>query len=217
MLNFSVQKFEEMLSESNKEIEGLKLELTVLNLSIRQLSQKRDNKEKDIETQEKKSEAIRKALILVHGVPSKVSKMRDQLLRKMWRVGRKDIMVAESENLKVEIESLKLELQKVCSHPFVYDEPGYEGSPSCDYENRNPGVRYCVVCGFSERTHKSRETGAFGLQREYLFEILVFDSKRIIQDQPWTSEGRKRIDIWIPLGVALKPFEDSVAKILNSE
>lgn len=216
MLNLTAQEFDTMLFKSNKRIGDLREELTNLNLSIRQLNQKKDNKEKEIDIQEKKSEAIQNALIIVHGVSSNISKMRNRLLEKMIKAKRKDITITAAENLRTEIEVLKKELQKSCSHPFVYDEPGYEGSPFHDFENRHPGVRYCVVCGFSETTHESRETGALGLQREYLFKTLVPDEKRIIRDQPWTSEGRKRVNIWIPLGAALYPFEESVVKVLGS-
>lgn len=216
MLNLSTVEFNGMLSESNKKIKRLKSELSILNLSIEQLSRKKKETKEDLEAQEDKSEAIQKALILVRGVSLEISHLRNQLLRKKERAGREDITIAENKNLSTEIETLTTELQKVCSHPFVYDEPGYEGSHSYDYENRCPGVRYCIVCGFSEETYQSREDGHLGLERKYLFKNLTQDDKRIIQEQPWTPEGRKRVNIWIPLGAVLKPFEDSVAKVLNS-
>ena len=46
-------------------------------------------------------------------------------------------------------------------------------------------------------------------------DILVFDIA-LFEDQPWASEGRKRVNIWIPLGAALKPFEDLVIEGVNS-
>ncbi len=216
MLNFTAKEFAKMLAESDNKIEGLKSELTTVGIEIEQLNRKQDGIKKDLKNQENKSEAIRRALILVQGVSSKISQMRNKLLKTMERAGREDITIDESKNLRTEVGTLQAQLQKACAHPFVYDEPGYEGSLSYDFEDRHPGVRYCVVCGFSEEIYQTREVGALGFQREYLFKILTPDDKRIIEDQPWTSQGRKRVNIWIPLGAALKPFEDSVVRVLNS-
>jgi hypothetical protein len=205
-----------MSIESRKKIDNLKFQRSAVQSELGQLNTRNGQIEKDIKTEEDKSKAIRKALILVQALPAKISQTRNRLLRNMERTRREDITIAESKELKTEIETLKMELQKICPHPFVYDEPGYEGSPSQEYENRHPGVRYCVVCGFLEETNKSREVGPLGLQKEYLFKKLVpDDDKRIIEKEPWTSEGRKKIDIWIPLGAVLHPFEKSVARVLN--
>lgn len=215
MLNLTAAEITDRLAKSNEKIKTLKIGFEIVEADIAKGHIRKANLIKKQEQEEKKIKAAEKALILVWGIPAKVSQIRNQLLRKMERAGREDITVAENKNLRTEIENLKTELQKVCSHPFVYDEPGYEGSPSHEYENRHPGVRYCVVCGFLEETYKSRKVGDLGLQREYLFKNLTPDDKRIIQNQPWTSEGRKRVNVWVPLGAALKPFEESVARILN--
>lgn len=215
MLNLTVKELDETRAKSDKRMEDLTSQITNVQSEISRLDKKLDEIEKSTKNEERKSEAIKKALILVRGIPSKNSQIRNQLLRNMERAVREDITIAENKKIGIEIETLKTGLQKTCSHPFVYDEPGYEGSQSHDYENRYPGVRYCIICGFSEETYNSREVGPLGLQREYLFETLTPDKNRIIKSQPWTSEGRKRVNIWIPLGAVLKPFEDSVVKVLN--
>lgn len=218
MLSVNKDDLKGMLNATNKKIGDLKAELFTSELEIKALCQKRDGTEKSIKKQENKSRAIQRALILVQGIPPKISQMRNRLLRTMERSAREDITVVESKNLKTKIETLKAELQKACPHPFLYEEPGYKGDYAHDYENRHPCVRYCVVCGFSEDTYKSieTETSDLCLQVEYQFKTLAPDDKRIIEDQPWTSQGRQRVNVWIPLGAVLKPFEDSAVGGINS-
>lgn len=212
MLNLTTEQLDKMLIESGEKIENLRLGLNAVGSEIGQINRKKDGIEKDLKVQENKSRAISKALILVRGVPLKIPQMRNRLLRRMERAGREDITISESKNLRTEIETLKLELQKACPHPFVYREQGYEGSPSQDRDNRRPEYRYCIVCGLNERGKSSGQYDYIGT----CFEKLADADNRIVRDEPWTPEGRKRVNIWIPLGAVLKPFEDLVVKVLNS-
>ena len=212
MLNLTAEELDKMLIESNERTGSLRSELATVVSEIGQLNQKKNRTEQKITTQEKKLEAIRKALILVQGATAKVSRERSRLLRRMERAGREDITVAESKSLGTEIEGLKVELHKICTHPVVYCEQGYSGSRSQDYEDKRPEHRYCVVCGFSEDGKSSGQYDYVGIR----FDKLAEADGRIVEDEPWTPEGRKRVNIWLPLGAVLHPFEESVARVLNS-
>lgn len=216
MLNISVQELTERLFKSGEKINKVKLDLHELRLKIQKLDLERKELEKEIEKEEKKSTAAEQALILARGVSSKILRTRNSMLTKMEVTKSKNITIAEKEKLEAEIENVRKELHALCSHPFVYDRPGWQGTPFNEYEDRCPGTRYCVVCGFSEDTYKLRRADPLGLTVKYLYETLRPDrSRRVILNEPWTQRGI-RVDIWISLGAALYPFEDEVEKILNS-
>lgn len=212
MLNLTAPEITDRLAKSNEKTRTIKADLKRAEADIAKVHKRKTELLKENEQEEKKIKAAEKALILVRGIPAKVSQMRNQLLRKMERVGRKDITVAESESLGTEIEGLKVELQKTCAHPFVYREQGYEGSPSQERDNRRPEYRYCVVCGLDESGKCHGQYDYVGIS----FEKLVNSDDRVVEDEPWTPEGRKRVSIWLPLGAVLKPFEEIVVKVLNS-
>ena len=168
---------------------------------------------KIFKTNKDKQVAAAKTLILINGVPAKVSQIRNRILREMEHLKREDLItVAESRNLRTGIDTLRSELQKRCSHPFVYREQGDEGSPSQERENRRPEYRYCIVCGLDESGKSSGQYDYVGTR----FEKLADADNRIVEDEPWTPEGRNRVNIWLPIGAVLHPFEERAAQVLNS-
>ena len=218
MLNITREELDKMFADSAQKLEGLRNELYTIQLEINQLGTRQNETNKKIKDEEKRLEAIREAQVLNDPIPEKVSGVRKRLLTKIERSKREEITIAEKKKMDAEIPELKMELQKECTHPFVFHRDGYEGSPSQDFENSYPGHRYCIVCGFHEDSYDSRETGALGLQREYLFKLLTTNDNRIIKREPYRPypESQRCIDIWMPLGAAIKPFEESIARTLSS-
>ncbi len=211
MLNLTVPEITDRLAKSNERIRTLKSDLKSVEADIAKVHQRKTDLLIEQEKEEKRIRATGKALILVQGVPAKVSQTRNRLLRTMERAKREDITVAESKSLRTDIDGLKVELQKICSHPFVYREQGYEGSPSQERENRRPEYRYCIVCGLDESGKSSGQYDYVGTR----FEKLANADNRIVEDEPWTPEGRNRVSIWLPLGAVLHLFEEEVARVLN--
>ncbi len=110
MLNLTAEELDRMLNASDKKSGDLGSELSTIQSGMKQLRGKEAKIERDIEAQKNKSGAIKRAVILVQGVHSKISQTRNRLLKKMERVGREDTTIAESKKLGTEIETLKLEL-----------------------------------------------------------------------------------------------------------
>lgn len=183
-----------------------------IDSQIEQLSVQKFDLQAEVDKNRKKQIAAAKALVLVGSVPSKVSQMRNHILRKMGQAKSENITVAKSKHLASEVASLQTQLQKICTHPFIYLWQGYQGDHLHEYENRRPDHRLCIVCGISEDGKLSNSCDGVGTK----FEVLVDADNRIVENGPWTSGGIKRVDIWIPLGAVLHPFEEDVAQVLNS-
>ncbi|OHA73978.1 MAG: hypothetical protein A3B24_00725 [Candidatus Wildermuthbacteria bacterium RIFCSPLOWO2_01_FULL_48_16] len=213
MLNLTVPEITDRLAKSNERTRTLKSDLQRVEADIAKVHQRKTDLLTEQKKEEKRIQAAGKALILVQGVPAKVSQIRNRILREMEHLKREDVItVVESRNLGTGIDALKTELQKRCSHPFVYREQGYEGSPSQERENRRPEYRYCIVCGLNESGKSNGQYDYVGTR----FEKLADDDNRIVEDEPWTPEGRNRVNIWLPLGAVLHPFEEEIARVLNS-
>lgn len=207
-----------MSAQLSLRIIGYNEALHAKRLSINKLNKHAEELEDAVERGERKLETIRVALILNKGIPKSIAKLRENIIAKVARAQRKDITIHTKEMLEKVIPLLKTELQKTCTHPFVYNRPGYEGSHLNDREDSYPGLRYCLVCGLSENSYGSRETGVLGLSKEYLFKMLIHAPDRVIESEPFQahSSNRKEINIWVPLEAVLHPLEERVANILNS-
>ncbi len=217
MLYLTAKDLERMLAESDKKIAGLKLDLSNVQSEISELSTKSGRLIRGIKIQESKSEAIKEARIIIAGVPKKISVMRRRLLVKIERSKREDITINEQRNLVIEAGILTREIKKICTHPFVFHKDGYSGSPSQDYENGYPSERYCVVCGFEEKAKDFAQNGRVDMVGT-LFDTLKETATRIVNNEPFRPhpECLGHVNIWVPLGAAIKPFEESVVRVLNS-
>lgn len=217
MINLSEKELSRMTIESNEKVARLKSELLTTGSKIRTLHQERETKEGDLKKEEKKIEAIREAVILNGRVPRKVSAIRDRLLKVMSQAKRRDITIIKREALEVQQEELQKELQQKCSHPFVFHKEGYSGSHSNDYEDGYPSERHCVVCGLGEKAKDFAQNGRVDNVGR-IFEVLKESEGRVVHSEPYRQFPNtfSRMENWVPLGVALKPFEEEVAKNLNS-
>ena len=212
MLNLTTEQISKIQAELTAGVTAANARILDLESQIERLGVIRLEFQEEVKKKQDKQKAAEKALLLVKGVPSKVSQLRNRLLRMLERSKREDITIAKSKSLTAGIAALKTELQKLCSHPFVYREQGYESSPSQERDNRRPEYRYCIVCGLNENGKSSGQYDYIGTR----FDSLANADNRIVEDEPWTPEGRKRVNIWLPLGAVLHPFEEEVARVLNS-
>ena len=199
---------------AEKKTADLISELSSVQLRIDQLIKRRDVVDGLLKTEERKSEAIKEARIINKGVPKKVSHVRSILLKKMEQSKKESITIAKKKELDADIERLKKEIGEICSHPLVFYKDGYGGSLSRDYENGYPAKRYCVVCGLSEEAKDFRQNGRADLLGS-VFETMKDSEERIVHREPYHPENLSRVNIWIPLGAVLKPFEESVTRTLN--
>jgi len=209
MLNLSIEEIESKLKKSNIKISNHEISLQLIGFEISDLNRKKVEAEDALAKETRKREAAQKALILVKGVLSKVSRIRNRLLRKIEQVKRRDITIAKQEELELEIDTLKLELQELCAHTFIYCRSGYAGDSAHDYKNGHPEHRYCIVCELSEKGQRSTQRDYVGIH----FEILTESDDRIIEEERYIQS--KSIDIWVPLGAVLHPLEKNVARALN--
>ena len=216
MLNVSVTELHEMSTRSDARVSELKSKIHNFDLEIEQLTKERGGFYKMLSGEEKKIVAIREALILNKGIPNDVCQLRKKLLLKMHKVRSEDITIAQQKCLHSEIVQLTAELQKKCPHSFVFHKVGYIGSPSEDYENGYPSERYCVVCGLEEKAIDYLQNGILN-KIGSIFETLKDAEDRIVHREPYSPHPQclSKINIWTPLVVILKPFEDSVARTLN--
>lgn len=216
MLNLTAKELSEMTNTSNGKIDELGSALLAGWIEIRRLIQERETMERDLKKEQAKIEAIREATVLNEGIPRRVSVVRDALLKVMSQVKSKNITITKLEILETTKEELKEELQQKCNHPFVFHKEGYSGSSSDDFEDGYPSERYCVVCGLEERAKDFCENGIDNTGS--VFETLKSLEDRVIHREPYRPHPNpfSRKDIWVTLGAALKPFEEEVARILNS-
>jgi len=212
MLNLTMAEVQSRLAKSDSEITATEADLEGILTKIINLNQLKRTAEDTLIKERREQEAAQKALILVKGVPRSVSQTRNRLLRKMGQVVRRDITIAKKEELESEIDTLKLELQELCTHTFIYYQSGYEGDSTNDYENRCPEHRYCIICGFSEKGKSAGQYDYVGTR----FETLVESDDRIIEEERYLQSEPVDMDIWVPLGVVLKPLEEFTAKVLDS-
>lgn len=206
-----------MATKSDNKTKKLKRRMSEISTDIGQLSRERDTLEEGLKREEKRVVAIREATVLNGGVPRKVSIVRDTLLKVMCQVKSKNITIAKLERLEVQEKDLQKELQQKCNHPFVFHREGYQGRSSNDYDDGYPSERYCVVCGLEERAKDFRRNGSVNMVGT-VFEILKSSDGRVIHSEPYRQFPKRfsKMEIWVPLGVALKLFEEEVAKNLNS-
>ena len=216
MLNISVKEFEVMLAQSDVKIKNLKSKFSVVQRAIGRLNLKKIKAEEQISDLVEKSEAIRKALILVKGVPSNISKKRGSLLYRILKERETD-SISKKSKLRTEITILKGELQRTCPHPFVFHKDGFIGTPSKEYENGYPSERYCLVCSLEEKAKDFRQNGRVDMVGT-VFETLKDSESRVICREPYRPHPQclSKMDIWMPLGAALRPMEEMIVKTLNS-
>ena len=216
MLNLTAKEIQGKLVESSDLTAGFQLDLTSVKSKIEKFQLEQRVIENLINSFQLKSVALKRAMVLIKGVPPRISKKRGSLLYRILREQKTD-SVSKKSKLRAEIATLKRELQKICPHPFVFCKEGYIGSRSNDYDDGYPSERYCVVCGFEERAVDFRQNG--NLERVGMFFNILDDSEsRIVQDEPYRQfpEHFSREEIWVPLGAMLHAFEERVVKILNS-
>lgn len=138
MLSITGEQLREMIIKSDGVVNSLKLEIHNRRLEIGELNKKQAATEAKLDKELKRLRGMDKAQILNKDIPENVAQLREELIKKMEQVKRKDITIAKAEKLRVEIEELKSALQKSCSHPFVYNKQGFEGSASYDFEDKDP-------------------------------------------------------------------------------
>lgn len=219
VLNLSEKELSEMATKSDNKTKELKRRMSEISTDIGQLSRERDTVEEGLKREEKRVVAIREAVILNEGIPRKVSVVRDTLLKIINRSTRDDITIGRKIMLDKQIKDLKEEIKAVCNHPFVFHREGCFGTRSFDYEDGYPSERYCVVCGLEERAKDFRQKQTIRVGNVgSVFEVLNNSEDRVVHGEPYRPypNNFSKLEIWVPLGVALKPFEESVAKALNS-
>jgi hypothetical protein len=216
MLNLTTEYLDKILFESSKKIDSLKSELPAVQFEIGRLQRRNEGLRKDIQIEERKLEAIKKARTVLKGISGNHANLRKRLLKMIARSKNDNITIANKRKLETEVEDLKAQLKKECNHPFVYHKNGYQGSPSQDYENGYPSERYCIVCGLKERATDFAQNGLVDNVGS-VFNTLKESEERIVEDEPFRPhpECLGHIDIWIPLGAVMRPFEVIVARALN--
>ena len=218
MLNLTDRECTAIIAKSNTSATKLASESLRVLGQIALLKNRHDELVENIKIEKRKAVAAQEALILNKGVPKKVSGMRNSLLAKMDRVKREDITIAEQRRLDEEIEKLEEEIKAICNHPFVFHKEGYSGSSSDDYEGGYPSERYCVVCGLEERATDFRQNGRVDMVGS-VFETFKSSEGRMVHKEPYRHHPQclSKMDIWVPLGAALRPFEEDVARVLNGK
>lgn len=212
MLNLTNKDCESMITKSNKRLEGLRSELLLTQSEIRRLNLKQDDIKKSIKNEEKKSIATQEAVILNKSITRKVSTARNVLLSKINRLRREDITIGEMNRLREEVEKLKKEIQQNCNHPFVFHKEGYQGSYPHDHEDGYPSERYCVVCGLEEKAIDFVQNGRVDMVGT-VFKMLKTSDDRVVHREPYRPHPKclSKMEVWVHLAVALKPFEEAVA------
>ncbi len=216
MLNLTAKELTKMLTESGDEADGLVSELSVIRLKINQLHGKMAEGERALGRERNKTEAIKEALVIIKGIPRKVSEVRKRFISNINKLKREDITISEQKSLQTETEELKKELRKNCSHPFVFHREGYSGTQSDDFEDGYPSERYCVVCGLGERAKDFCQNGRVD-EVGRVFDVLKSSEDRVIHREPYRQhpEHFSRHEILVPLAVIMRLFEEEVAKVLN--
>ena len=217
VINLTTQDLDKMAVKSNKKIGALGTDLVDIKIEIGKLQGKKVQMERDLKSEQDKLGATREAQVINSGVPKEILRLRIKLLVDIERSRSDKITIATKERLDREIYTAKKELGLVCKHPFVFHKNGYEGSPSQDYENGRPSIRYCVICNFEERAKNLKQDAYRCVAND--FEILGDVENRMVLSEPYRQypESLSKIDIWVHIAVALKPFEDCAVRALSSK
>lgn len=217
MLNLTKKELLKMDEELGWKCGKLCSVLVVLDKKMGQLNREKETVGIDLNKQRARLEAVREALILVRGISRRVSVVRDTLLKTMSQLKRTNITIDKLEKLEVKEAELQEELRQKCNHPFVFHKEGYSGTSFNEHEDGYPSERYCVVCGSEEKAKDFCENGRVD-NVGTVFETLKSSEARVVHPEPYRQFPNtfSKNEIWVPLGAALKIFEEKVATILNS-
>lgn len=193
---------EQMMATTESAIKISQNELEVIEKQIANLQHRAERIRNRIWDDQQKTNPLRGAMLIAHGAPERLAKARRQIVDKMKRAKRDNILVKTRARLEEEIKKEKEALKAACDHRFVIDYHGYSGTRSDDYDDARPGMRLCIVCGFYE--HASNAT-----VEDY--KIMVPMGDRLINPRAPSSGQWKS-----PLDVYAHPLDDILESLLDS-
>jgi hypothetical protein len=176
---------EQIMTVTNSAVEANQIKLKANEEEQRRLRTEAGGLESRIQGGQIKMNMIREALLISKGIPEALAKARQQIIDKMKRVKRDDILVKTRTKLEQEIREEKEAIKKICDHRFVIGYHSYHGTQSSDYEDSHPGKRLCVVCGFHEYS-----TSQNGSTQDFYKELIPMGN-RLINPGALDSDQRK--------------------------
>ncbi|MEK7151180.1 MAG: hypothetical protein AAB784_00495 [Patescibacteria group bacterium] len=207
------EKLEGLLSAED---EFIKYQLAIIkncDLKIGGFNKKKRKTEDLLREASRRLELINQTILLKRGVPEEVGKLRAGILFIMGQANRTDITVDAVNNFRSQIEQQKLDLQKICNHPFVVGYSGYHGSYSYDHDDGYAGCRICLVCDFTEYAKRGYAADICSNAEKY--EQLSESANRLIRFIN-KEDLRSRNYFWRPIEEIFEWFFNKrVLKMLN--
>ncbi len=211
--NVDVQKLEELLSAEDKSIKVQAAIIKRCELKISNFNKNKTKAEDVLRVASRRHELITQTMLLKRGIPEEVGKLRVGILFNMWQANRTDITVDAVNNYRGQIEQQKLDLQKICNHPFVVGYSGYHGSYSYDHDDGYAGCRICLVCDFTEYAKRGYAADICSNAEKY--EQLSESANRLIRFIN-KEDLRSRNYFWRPIEEIFEWFFNKrVLKMLN--
>ncbi len=200
MLDLKVDRLQESIAAETERIAMSQKELERLDQKMRRLLIRKSNEEKLIRSSQNIIARLQAGIIIANGVSEMILALRNTIVGMAKELGREDILVRKQTELRKQIATACIQIQKICPHPFVVGYRGYEGSQIMDYEDGCYGYRLCIVCGAQDNSKSTHGP---------VYSVLTESAERIVRETSFSNDERRafhNFEVW-------KPLEPMVQKI----
>lgn len=165
---------------------------------------------RELMSKERTIRGLKERITIRQGLPTRLYRLRSQILQKKEEATRRDITIERKEILEKEIRESIQKLQDTCPHAFVLSYDGYEGSYLSDCSDAYHGVHVCVICSLKESSKSTSED---------VYDVLAKQEDRLIKRDlrgDNSIESLRHLEVWQPIKEFLETFWNSAGS-MNAE